>query len=257
MKSDFDLIVHKMDKNLKEIRIYPVGDIHIGSPEFSQELWDTWIKMVKEDEDGYVVIVGDTIDNGLKNSKTNVYRATMSPNQQKQWLAQQLKPIKHKILGAVRGNHEDRSVKESDDCPLYDVMCKLDIEDLYREKMAIIKVNVGSRTKDRQCSYIIALHHGGSVNRMKSWTASIDGVDVFISGHDHQTKDGYPAKIVVDTKNEVIRRVPVVNVVVPSFAEYGGYAIGGLYTPQSTVFPRLYLNGTFKEIELRRKVQWT
>ena len=70
----------------------------------------------------------------------------MQPFQQKKWLVEQFEPLKDKkILGANQGNHEYRTTIETGECPLYDVMNKLDIEDLYRQNMAFLKVNLGKK----------------------------------------------------------------------------------------------------------------
>ena len=251
MKNDYDMIVHKLGTEVTGINIYPIGDLHIGSQTFNVEIFDRWIKRVAEDPNGYVVIVGDMVDNGLKNSKTNSYEATMRPRDQKQWLKDRFKPIAGKILGGVQGNHEVRSVNDSDDCPMYDVFSKLDIEDLYRENIAFLKVNLGFRNKTRQHSYGLVLSHGGAKARVDKFVPTIDGLDVFISGHTHGAGCAFPSKIVMDMKNECVRLVDYVQVVVPSFATFGGYAVKGLYTPQgSNKFPVIQLSGEKKEVRL-------
>ena len=44
------------------------------------------------------------------------------------------------------GNHERRSMKDADDDPMYDVACKLDLEDLYRENLGVIKLKFGNNS---------------------------------------------------------------------------------------------------------------
>lgn len=251
IKKDFDMIVSKLSEDIECVNIYPLGDVHIGSAEFSQGLFDKWMKMVSDDVNGYVVIIGDMIDNGLKNSKTNVYEATMRPRDQKEWLRKALSPIKHKILGACRGNHEIRSTLESDDCPLYDVMSKLDLEDLYRENMAFLKVNLGYRNRDRQFSYTIVLAHGGSKAKTSKFGYAIDGMDILVTGHTHSPESNFPTKVIMDTKNEVVKLQDYAHIVVPSFAEFGGYALRGMYMPQSNKFPIIRLDGEKKGVEIK------
>lgn len=142
MKKDFDLIVRQLESDVESVRIYTLGDLHIGSQEFNMEKWVRWKKMILEDKDAYIIGNGDWVDNGLRNSKTSSYEAVMRPMEQKEWLKKELLELKDRFIGACRGNHEERSVKESDDCPMYDVMSKLDIEDLYRENMAVIKLSL-------------------------------------------------------------------------------------------------------------------
>ena len=248
VKNDYDMVVWKLPEEMSHVNLYPIGDVHFGSPEFNQKKWDKWKQTVLDDPNSRVVLIGDMIDNGLKNSKTDVYKATMSPIEQKRKLAEELWDIKHLILAGVQGNHEHRSTRETGDCPLYDVMAKLDLEHLYRENMVFMKVNVGQKRSDRQFSYGIVLSHGGSKNKVKKFVPYVDGMDVFISGHIHQASSDFPAKIVMDMQNEVVRLVPVTPVVVPSFADYGGYAMNKLYEPTSNhLMPIITLDGQEKK----------
>lgn len=251
MKKDFDLITWKLPRELEYIHLYPMGDPHVGSQEFSEELWDKWIKKVLADPVGYVVIIGDMFDNALKGSKTDCFDARMRPRDQKKWLTTELSTISGKILGVTPGNHEYRSVYATDDCPLYDVMCKLDLEDIYRENMAFIKVSLGEKNSERQFSYNIVLAHGGSKTKANNFGYSIDGMDVFVTGHNHQAGDNFPAKIVIDSRNEKVGLSGYIHVTVPSFQIFGGYVMKGLYMPQdSTKIPIIALYGTEKGTDL-------
>ena len=253
MKKDYDLIVHKFSKDMPYLNLYPIGDMQVGSANFDEEGWHKWKKEVLADDKGYVVIVGDTINNGLKRSKSNVYDEVMRPREQKEWLVRELGSIGDKILGVVRGNHEERSSNETDNCPLYDVMAKLDLESLYRENMAFLKINLGSRTADRQCSYVIGLAHGKSKARTGYFAYMIDGMDVFVTGHIHTPSSTFPAKIVIDSHNETIRRVGFKHIIVPSL-DYGGYQLRDMYNIQdSNVFPIVHLGGERKEVSVTWK----
>jgi predicted phosphodiesterase len=251
MRSDYELIKRKMAWELDGVNIYPIGDLHLGSRECNLATWLKWKEVVLSDPKGYVVIVGDMLDNTLKNSKGNCYENGMNPREAKEMLWRELIPLKDRIIGVVQGNHCYRSNQLVGECPLYDVCCRLGIEDLYRENMAFIKVNVGRRNKDRQCSYVLTLSHGGSRNKTEKFGYAIDGTDVFITGHTHSPESNFPAKIVVDTANEVVRVVDYTHVIVPSYHDLGGYALRGLYTPKSTTkFPVIQLCGTEKAVSV-------
>lgn len=254
MKDDLSLIVHKYNQNVKSLNIYPIGDTQVGSANFDQELMKNWVKMVKNDPNAAVVIVGDMLNNGLKNSKTNVYREVMTPQESKYWLIDTLKPIADKIIGCVTGNHEIRSVNETDNDPLYDIMYSLGKEDLYRENMAFLKVSLGRKSDDRQYAYTLCLAHGGSKRKTEDFAWTVDNLDIMVTGHTHTPSSSFPAKYVIDTHNECIRRVGFTHIVVPSFDLHGGYALRGLYRPQdSEKIPVIKLDGTRKGIQ----VLWT
>lgn len=59
-----------------------------------------------------LALCGDLADYGLKNSKTNVYKAVMQPKEQQEYVYELFKPIAEKIVSAVPGNHEERITKE-------------------------------------------------------------------------------------------------------------------------------------------------
>ena len=137
---DFILINSKfIDK--EKLNVYPLGDVHIGSKEFDLKLFQQWIEMVKSDPNGAVVIVGDVMNMGLRNSKSNVYEEKLSPMEQKEFCYELLSPISEKIIAGCPGNHEYRMVKEVGTNPLYDVFCRMRIEDRYRENVCFIKLD--------------------------------------------------------------------------------------------------------------------
>lgn len=247
IREDFDLIVHKLDRELPHINIYPIGDLHIGSKEFNLDAFQRWKKMVMDDEFAKVVIVGDIMDMATKSSKTNIYEATMNPYEQKEWVTNEFGDIKDKILGAIQGNHEYRANNLLGICPMYDVLAKLDLEDLYRPNMAFIKLNLGSRTADRQCSYNIVLAHGQAKGRTKDFPYVIDGLDIMFTGHFHTPENHIRSKIVIDSKNESVGMKEFIHLSVPSFTNYGGYVMRGMFIPNDgNKIPIIQLDGREK-----------
>lgn len=229
MLDDFVLIKENFG-DIPQLNLYPIGDVHLGSKECDMNLLYQWRKMVKNDPHGRVVIIGDMMNMGLKNSKSNVYEEILTPMQQKEVCYEFLKPIKDKILAGCSGNHEYRMVRDVGTNPLYDVFCRLCIEDRYRENACFLKLTVGKCGRNPN-TYGVVLTHGSSRNKDLNWTRSVDGADVFISGHTH---DGYHqpcGKIVMDLTHEKVKTVGYQHIVVLPFQEYGGYAMHGKYIP--------------------------
>lgn len=249
--NDFELVVRKLPTEQKLVNIYPIGDLHVGSGLFDIYAFDKWKAMVKADPNAKIVIIGDMTENGLKNSKTDSYQAKLSPFEQKVFLVDEFGELRDKILCGVQGNHELRSKYSADICPMYEFMSKLDVEDKYRENIGFIKVSVGKKNTERQFSYGLTLSHGGSDAKVEKFAYSIDGIDAFISGHTHKPSSSFPAKIVLDMHNEVVRRVGFTRIVVPSMTNFGGYIARGLYLPQDCKFPILTLSGERKGVEVR------
>ena len=256
VKSDFDLIIHKLPREQEKINIYPLGDCQVGSANFNKDLFFAWRKRVIEDPDAKVVLVGDILNMGLKTSKTNTYKEVMPPSQARRWVTEALKPLDDKILGAVAGNHEERGIESADEDPMFNIMDKLGLAELYRENIAFIKINLGNRAIDRQVSYNIVLSHGVSKKKTEDFAYTIDGMDVFVTGHIHMPYSRFPSKIVFDSHNNVIRKVGFTHVIVPAFDEWGGYTARGLYAPQdSSKIPIITLNGTRKEVDVLWKAE--
>ena len=217
-------------EDLDCLNVYPLGDVHIGSKECDMELLQKWVEMVKQDPYGKVVIIGDMMNMGLKTSKSNVYEEVLSPMQQKEMCYEILEPIADKILAGCSGNHEYRAVKEVGMNPLYDVFCRLRIEDRYRENACFIKLTVGKQGKNPN-TYGVVLTHGANKNKDEKWTYSVDGCDCFISGHTHLGTHQPLGKIRMDLTHNKVKTVGYQHIVVLPFQRYGGYAVRGKYMP--------------------------
>lgn len=250
MLNDFKMVVHKLPRDLDYINLYPLADLHIGSAEFNEPMFKLWVKTVEDDPNGYFVTAGDLLNNGIKSSKTNVYEETMRPFQQKEYFYEAIKHLKDKWLVGVGGNHEYRNAKEVDSDPTYDVMCRLKIEDRYRQNGAFVKIAVGTRTSNqKQVAYGIVITHGASRNKHDKFALSIDGADLFISGHTHDENYEPDAKVKMDMQNEMVSIVPYKKVVCTPFQGYGGYALRGEYLPVAvSEFQVLRLDGKSKKI---------
>lgn len=249
-----DLLSIRKNLPLKDhpdgITIIPLADAHYGSEQFNEVRWHKAIQRIQDDPDCYCVLVGDLIDNGLKNSITNVYKQTAMPGEQKRWLANELSPIKDKILAAVGGNHERRTTREVDSDPLYDVMLFLGIEEVYRQNIAFLAVAFTYETKGEVKSrnlYQFAITHGAgggmyigsSANKAERYGQNIDGIDCLIVGHTHKPLTFPSAKLVFDTHNRLVETRQFVVVVASSFLDYGGYPVQKLLSPTANVLTEI------------------
>ena len=247
MLDDFTLIDAKFN-NLEGLNIYPLGDVHIGSKEFDLELFQKWIDTVKSDPFGAVVIIGDMMNMGLRTSKSNVYEESLSPMEQKELCYELLKPIADKIIAGCSGNHEYRAVKEVGMNPLYDVFCRLRIEDRYRENACFIKLTVGKQGKNPN-TYGVVLTHGSSKSKDEKWTYAVDGCDCFISGHTHLGTHQPMGKIIMDLTHNKVKTVGYQHIVVMPFQRYGGYAVRGKYMPNHLgQFQKITFDGSSKRV---------
>lgn len=189
---------------------------------------------------------------------TNPFRATMPPSQQKKEMANILKPVADKILCAVSGNHERRSNKDADDDPMYDILCKMDREDIYRENVCFLKLQFGDveGAGERNPTYMLVVTHGagggmltsGAVLRGERFAYAIDGMDALIVGHTHKPYTTQPGKIFIDPRNNKVTVKPFKVISMTSWLNWGGYAAQKMLLPPSHCLHTLTLRGTKKEM---------
>ena len=244
----------------QDITIYPVYDLHLGAAECMEAEWALFKKRVLDDPNAYVVIGGDMINNGIKSSVTNVYEETMRPREQKRRLVEELSPLRDRIICMTGGNHERRTAWESDQNPMYDVACKLDLEDLYRENGCFVALRFGQKYGDgkRNPTYKLAVLHGAGggmyigsgANRGERFGAVIDGLDVLITGHTHKPVMFPSCKLVFDVQNNRVTRKQFRVVTATSWLDYGGYAMQGMMTPTAHCVSAVHLKGDRKEIRV-------
>lgn len=257
MLGDFEMIIHRFPDG-EDITIFPIADVHLGSQECMEQEFISFINMVKETPNVYLILGGDLIDNGTRNGLTNVFRATMPPSQQKREMANILSPVRDKILCAVSGNHERRSGKDIDDDPTYDILAKIDKEECYRENMAFVKLQFGD--KDgwgvKNPTYMLVVTHGagggqltsGAVLRGERFGYAIDGMDALVIGHTHKPFVTNPGKIVIDGHNNNVSVKPFKVINMTSWLGMSDYALQKMMLPTTHSIQTLTLRGNRKEM---------
>lgn len=260
MLSDFNVIVRRFDSAIK---IACISDIHFGALEHMEHEWNSFIQKVLTDPSLYLVLGGDLINNNTRSSVGSPWDDTIRPREQKRLMVEALKPIKDRILCCVSGNHERRSLKDADDDPTYDIMTKLDLEDVYRQNAAFLKLQLGQRTSEPdkgKCTYTFAVTHGSgggiytgsTVNRNERWGNVIEGVDCVIVGHTHKGTVSKPSKLVFDPRNDIVTVKEYIVISCVSWQKYAEYPLQKMLLPAATGNPQiLHLSDKQKNIEVR------
>lgn len=247
MLNDLDLIVHKFDK---DVTIYPIADVHLGAMEHAEPEWQKFLKKV-ENENAYLILAGDLLNNGIRSCKfVNPFDEAIRPRDAKRRMVEYLKPLKDRILCVVSGNHERRTYKDDDQDLTYDICAKLDIEHLYRENIAYMKIMCGKHKNnghDRwRCNYGFAVTHGSgggiytgaAVNRNERFGNVIDGLDCLVTAHSHKGFITKPMKIVIDLNREIVKTTHYTVTSCVSWLNYGGYAARGMLLPAQICDPQ-------------------
>lgn len=260
MLRDTEIIIYNFDDN-RDKTIIPISDVHLGAAEHLEKEWKDFCVKLQKSEDTYITLGGDMINNATRSSVSNVFEEVMRPREQKKRIAEMLMPIKDKILCAVGGNHERRSVKDADDNPMYDIMCWLDKEHLYRENIAFCIIRFGEgkpkpKNGMQNPYYCICVTHGSgggalsgsTINKNERFGYVLDGVDALIVGHSHKPIVSAPMKIQVFPQNNqvIFKQFKVISC--SSWLAWGGYAASKMLAPQSNIPQYLTLSGNRKNI---------
>lgn len=234
------------------VDIYFIHDVHYGSELFDDKKWSALKNIILNDENSVVCVIGDMFENAIPNSKSDMFTQKHSPAAQKEWVTKQFKDLAHKIIAVVSGNHEsNRTTKVSGLFPLYDCCLLADIGDKYRDTIAFIDLAVGKYHGKvaKQMHYFGQIQH--KAKDLKNYHSSdyTDGIDFFVSGHDHEAKDRPRAKLVFDKHNKIIYKRNVECINCGSFCKFGGYGSKNAYRPQSDKMYKLRLFSNEKRME--------
>lgn len=243
----------------KDITVYPLGDVHLGSFCCREEQFAKLVERVASEKDSYVFLIGDMIDNATKSARVGVpWDNRLRPNEAKRLMANYLKPIKDKVLGCVSGNHEGRN-RDVDDDPMYDICCKLDIEDRYRPSMAFIHLRFGKKNGSNRenPAYDICITHGagssiyvGASGARGERFISATNADLLISGHTHKPADIPGARFKIDASHGRVTIEPWRYVVCSSWLDYTDYAAKAMLSPTASVEQKIIIHGKEKRIDV-------
>lgn len=236
--------------------IVPIGDIHLGHREIiAQDALDKlqgyidWIGDPKNN--AYTFLNGDIFDVATMHSVSSPFDQVGSLNEHIKFAEKLFRPIRKRIIGAVRGNHENRLRKLANFNPLETLCAHLDIQ--YYNISVVIRLDVG------QISYLNYFHHttggggtpGGKLNRTRKMCDIYPLGDVFFGSHSHSLHATVIEKIVPNrsmTRN-VLHRQAVVGC--GHYLSYNNsYAEEAMLECTKTGSPRVRYNGKIKDVHV-------
>lgn len=215
----------------KKLQIFPLGDIHIGSPQCNYEFLEKWKEVFKGTKsEKRIYLQGDLLDCAKKSLSNSSYKQTMSVDEQIEYFIKFIKPFKKYINGMVIGNHEARIKKEFD----------LDIMKIIAESLNIEYANqLYHKYHINDLEYSVFSIHSTKVSsqpHLMLGTAlrSMKHIDanLYMYGHCHQGNHIKTYDVGFDGYNERT------TVLTGSFLSYkGSYAEEGNYAPFPSTFP--------------------
>ncbi|MFW6029671.1 MAG: metallophosphoesterase [Halanaerobiales bacterium] len=234
------------------LEIYPLSDTHLGDPLVDDRKLNSFIREILEEENRYVIVNGDILNWASKNAVSDIYTEMYHPNDQIDVAVDLLEPIKDRILVMIEGNHELRAYKEGV-LPMYQVAKRLDIFDRYAKSgcyILFVSFGMSGGRSNRKMPYAIYGKHGsgggrrpgGKLNKLEDMGKIIDA-DVYIHSHTHTPMIMKQDFFRCDYRNK--KATPITRLFVNSNAwlNYGGYGEVKNYSPSSTDYPKIILDG--------------
>lgn len=247
-------ILFKTPEEYDSVEIYPIHDLHYGNANFNMAKWKAVKKDILSQPNRYIIWVGDLFENAVPNSRSSVFEQVKTPLEQREFISEQFTELADRTIACIDGNHEfNRSTKLAGLYPLYDSCCIAHIEDRYRSAFCIADIAVGHRANrhnDQPLHYTIFATHVAKTLKNFASCDELEGIDIFLSGHDHCPTDRPRAKLVYNQTKRIVYVKNIENINCGSFLDWaGGYGSRQGFRPQSEKLYKIVLGaGTEKEI---------
>lgn len=250
-----------LPKELTNIEIHTLADLHIGDKFCDMEGIKSKIDYIKDTPNAYCILNGDLMNNATKTSISDCYAEVLTPMEQVEMCIELLEPIKDKIIAITAGNHEKRTYnKEGIDLSKF-LARQFDIADRYSPTSCFIFLRFGSlkiKSHNRPVCYMIYCLHGsgggrregGKATRLADMASIIDA-DIYIHSHTHLPmimKQGFYR---ASPQNSSVAKVDKLFVNTAAALNYGGYGEMFEFKPSSKDSPVIRLSGTAKFFDAR------
>ncbi len=241
-------IIFKAPKEFDFIEIYPFHDMHYGSDKFNLAKWKAVKKEILSEPNKYVIWVGDLFENAIPSSRSSVFEQIYTPIEQREFIAEQLHDLADRTIACIDGNHEyNRSTKMAGLFPLYDCCAIAGIPEKYRSAFCVIDIAVGNNAQNHignPLHYVVFATHVAKNLKNFGSCDQLEGIDIFLSGHDHEPKDKPRAKLVYNSVRHTLSVKNIENINCGSFLDWaGGYASRMGLRPQSEKLYKIILGG--------------
>jgi len=185
-------------KENRDIKIYFIGDMHLGSRTFAKEEFETLMNKIKKEKNSRIIMMGDhgdfiESDDTRRYDPANIDKKWNNSVKQYNAIKKYLEPHKHKIIGVLRGNHEGGFAKYhkelfSEEIRDHSELLSHDLKVEFLEDMGIIDLTVGKYKFN-----IVVAHGAGSSTNLAGQIRSLNNIinnfevvpDVVCMGHVH------------------------------------------------------------------------
>ena len=247
-----------LSPELTEVKLIIFSDLHYGNPYCSTPHFLRTRDFIRDTENCYCFGNGDLCESTIKASKGDIFKQVGTPQDQRDWVIEQLLPIKDKILGMTTGNHEERIYRETGIDITKDIAVALGVP--YRPEGMLHKLSLGdynNRTKGKPFVFWGYLTHGYGGARTKSAKAvkaerasNWIHADYYAMSHDHVVNVAPDIYLMPDNRGTVGKdgfltgRVTAhreMLIKTNSYIRWGGYAEALGFPPSDLTTPVLHL----------------
>lgn len=248
-----EIIKQNLGSKFSEIEVIPFSDIHIGANVDYKILKDT-IKYIEDTPNAYTMLNGDLLNNAIKTSVSDIYSEFINPDAQLEKLVELFKPIKHKILCVLSGNHEDRTWKLTGIDIVKNFCYRLRIEDRYSSGNVMMFLSFGNKRGElatpRPFTFSLYAMHGsgggkligGKMNTLERMSGIVDA-DIYLHSHTHTPATFKLDFIRVNHEKKSVKQVTKLFVNTNAWLEYGGYGEVKGYKPSTITPVKIKLKG--------------
>lgn len=185
-------------KETKDIKIYYIGDMHLGSRTFAKKEFEQILERIKKENNARVILMGDygefiESDDSRRYDPMNVDKKWHNAIKQYNAIKDYFLPIKNKIIGVLRGNHEGVYAKYhkdqfSEKIRDYAEQLAYDLGTSYLEDMGIIQLIINKRKFN-----LVVAHGVGNSSKLAGQINALNNIvngfeinpDVVCMGHVH------------------------------------------------------------------------
>lgn len=234
--------------NVKEknnIKLYLIGDIHAGSVTCQKQALKQTIKLIKKDKNARVILMGDygeyiTEEDTRRYDATCVDKKLDTPDKQTNFISTLFYPIRNKIYGVLRGNHEATYAKYNKEEYIESVFndeaefLALNLNTEYLGELAVVDLKIGKQ------KYNVVVTHGcGSSSKLSGQLLALNRLienfetvpDVVAMGHVHSLQTIINPKLSLGLKTK-IKHLALTGSYFKTYIEGNiNYASSNLYGP--------------------------
>lgn len=245
-QADAITVIRRNYRHMDSLRVYPMGDFHVGSAAHEGDLLEDWLDYIIETPNATILNTGDNLNCAIPGSKSDQFEEKLQVDDGLLELERLLGPIAavDRLDMIFDGNHEARVYRATG----------IRLSKLLGQRLgvpwcttsAVLIYEVG----DQEYTFYVRHGTGNSPASMQAIVKSgnVTQADVYVTGHTHRQSVVLEDFIVVQDGQPV--RLPRRYVTSGSFTGYEAYASERGYAPSHAGAPRIFLDGTRHDVHV-------